>query len=104
MADTTTTEVPAGVNNFYNRMMLQAATPKLLHTRWAQVKDIPSGNSDVIKFRRYSLLSAATTALSEGITPSGSQHSVTNITATVLAYGDFITATDWLSLDRKSVV
>lgn len=81
-------------NSFYNRSMLQAARPMLLHGRWAQVKDIPKNNSDVIKFRRYSLLAANTTALSEGVTPTGSQLSVTDLSATLAQYGDFVTLTD----------
>ena len=96
MADTTTTQVSAAVNNFYDRTMLKAARPLLVHLRWAQVRDIPRNNSMVIKFRRYSLLSAATTALSEGTSPSGSQLSVTDVPATVAQYGDYITLTDVL--------
>lgn len=98
MADTTLTQVTAAVNNFYDRSMLKAARPLLLHLKWGQVRDIPKGNSLVIKFRRYSLLSAATTALSEGVTPSGSQLSVTDVTATVAQYGDYVTLTDLLLL------
>ena len=98
MANTTTTEVSAAVNNFYNRTMLKAARPLLVHLRWAQVKDIPRNNSAVIKFRRYSLLSANTTSLSEGVTPSGTVLAVTDVTGTVLQYGDFVVLTDWLEL------
>ncbi|MBI4136857.1 N4-gp56 family major capsid protein [Candidatus Roizmanbacteria bacterium] len=94
MANTTTTQVSAAVNNYFDRSLLKAARPLLLHTKWAQVRDIPRNNSLVIKFRRYSLLSANTTALSEGVTPSGSQLSVTDVTATVAQYGDFVTLTD----------
>lgn len=94
MSDTTTTQVTSAVNNFFDRSMLKAARPLLLHTRWGQVRDIPRNNSLVIKFRRYALLTASTTALSEGVTPSGSQLSVTDVTATVAQYGDFITLTD----------
>lgn len=89
-------QVASGVNNFYDRTMLKAARPLLVHLRWAQVKDLPRNNSEVIKFRRYSLLSAATTPLTEGVTPSGSQLTVTNVTATVAQYGDFVTLTDFL--------
>ncbi len=96
MSDTTTTQVASGVNNFYDRVMLKAARPLLVHLRWAQVKDIPRNNSEVIKFRRYSLLSANTTALSEGVTPSGTSLTVTDVTATVAQYGDYITLTDFL--------
>lgn len=98
MADTTLTQISPAVNNFYHRTMLQAARPLLLHLKWGQVRDLPQKNSLVIKFRRYSLLSVATTALSEGVTPSGSQLSVTDVTATVAQYGDFITITDLLLL------
>lgn len=97
MADVTTTTVSAGVNNFYDRVMLKAARPLLVHLRWAQVKDIPRNNSAVIKFRRYSLLSANTTALSEGVTPSGTSLTVTDVSATVAQYGDYITLTDFLT-------
>lgn len=96
MADTTTTQVSAAINNFYDRSLLKAARPLLVHLRWAQVRDLPRNNSGVIKFRRYSLLTAATTALSEGVTPSGSQLSVTDVTGTVAQYGDYITLTDFL--------
>lgn len=96
MANTTTTEVSAGVNNYYNRVMLKAARPLLVHLRWAQVRPIPKNNSMVIKFRRYGLLTANTVALSEGVTPSGTALSVTDISATVAQYGDFVTLTDVL--------
>ena len=96
MANTTTTQVAQAVNYFYNRTMLKAARPLLLHLKWAQVKDLPRNQGTSIRFRRYTLLSAATTALNEGVTPSGSQLSVANVEATVAQYGDFITLTDVL--------
>lgn len=96
MANTTTTEVPAAVNNFYDRTLLRKAIPLFMYTKWAQIRDIPSNQTTVIKFRRYTLLTAATTALSEGVTPSGSQLAITNVTATVLQYGDYVTLTDKL--------
>lgn len=94
---TTTTEVTAAVNNFYDRRLLLKAVPLFAHTRWAQVRDIPRNNTDVIKFRRYTLLTAATTALSEGVTPTGSTLAVTDVSATVAQYGDFVTLTDKLT-------
>lgn len=105
MSATTTTQIPAEVNNFYDRTLLFRAVPLFVHTRWAQVRDIPrKAGTTVIKFRRYGNLSAATTALTEGITPAGSQLSVTDITATVLQYGDFITITDVLDYESQDPV
>lgn len=96
MATTTLTEIPAAVSTFYDRSMLKAARPLLVHTRWGQVRDIPRNNSLAIRFRRYTLLAANTTALSEGVTPSGKQLAITNVDATVAQYGDFVTLSDVL--------
>lgn len=95
---TSTTEVSSAVNNFYDRTLLKAARPLLVHLKWAQVRDLPRKGSGVIKFRRYSLLAANTTALTEGVTPSGVQLSVTDVTATVAQYGDYVTLTDYLQM------
>jgi N4-gp56 family major capsid protein len=93
MSNTTTTQVPAEVNNFYDRTLLERAVALFVHTRWAQVRDLPkNAGTKVIKFRKYGNLTAATTPLTEGITPTGSQLSVTDITATVAQYGRRIIA------------
>ena len=95
MADTTRTQIPAEVNYFYDRALLERAVPALVHNRFAQVRDLPANaGTDSIKFRKYGSLTATTTALSEGITPSGSQLSITNVTATIAQYGDYVTITD----------
>lgn len=97
MANTTKTQIPNEQTEWYDKRLLTRAIPLFLHTMFGQVRDIPrKAGTTTIKFRRYGNLSAATTPLSEGITPAGSQLSVTDITATVLQYGDFITITDVL--------
>ena len=105
MPNTTRTEIPAEVNNFYDRTLLERAVSLFVHLRWAQIRDLPrQAGTKVIKFRRYGNLTAATTPLTEGTTPAGSQLSVTDITATVAQYGDFITVTDIVSYEsRRSV-
>ena len=95
MADTTRTQISREVNNFYDRALLERALPFLVHNRFAQVRDIPSNSgTNTIKFRRYGSLTATTTALSEGVTPSGSQLSITDVTASIAQYGDYVTLTD----------
>lgn len=96
MSQTDTTVIDPGVANFYDRRLLRKAMPRLIHLRYAQTRDIPAGSSDTIKFRRYSLLTAATTPLTEGVTPSGSTLAKSDITATVKQYGDYLTLTDKL--------
>ena len=105
MANTTTTEIPAEVNNFYDKTLLTRAVPYFVHTKWAQVRNIPrKGGTKTIKFRRYGNLVAATTPLTEGVTPTGSQLSITDITATVADYGDYVTITDVLDYQSMDPV
>ncbi len=94
----------ANVNSYYDRTLLERALPLLLHTKFAQVRDLPRNNSDVIKFRKYSSLSAATTALTEGVTPAGSALSVSDSSATVLQYGDYVTLSDKLKMETEDPI
>lgn len=99
---TSTTQIPAEVNNFYDRTLLINARPRLVHRRWAQRRPLPANaGTKTIKFRRYGALATNTTALTEGITPAGKQLSTTTITATVSQYGDFTTVTDVVSFTSK---
>lgn len=105
MSTTTTAQVPAEVNAFYSRTLLERAVALFVHTMFAQVKDLPkNAGTNVIKFRRYGNLSAATTALTEGVTPAGSALSVTDITATVAQYGDFVTVSDVVDYSSQDAV
>jgi len=105
MGNTTRAQIPAEVNVFYDKTLLMRAVPLFIHARWAQVRDIPrKAGTATIKFRRYGNLSAATTALSEGVTPTGSSLSVTDITATVAQYGDFVTITDVLDYESEDPI
>jgi N4-gp56 family major capsid protein len=100
MPNTTRTQIPKEVDAFYNRTLLERAIPLFVHTKWAQIRDIPrNAGTNVVRFRRYGNLSAATTPLTEGVTPVGSQLSQTTITATVAQYGDYITITDVLDYE-----
>lgn len=105
MATGTTTKTQiANINSFYSRDLLIRVQPLLVHNKFGMVKDIPKNNSDVIKFRRYANLSAATTPLVEGITPNGSQLSKTDVSATLNWYGDFVTLTDKLTMETEDPI
>lgn len=96
MADnlTTTSEVDPGTQVFYDRVLLERSLPDLIYEIGAQVRNIPVHGGDQIKMRRYTNLTAATTPLTEGVTPPGQQMSKTDIMATVKQYGDFVHITD----------
>lgn len=98
MNPTGTQQVTYAINNFYDRVLLERAVASFIHTRFGQVRDIPEGNTNVIKFRRYTNLTAQLTPLNEGVTPAGSSLAVTDITATVKQYGDYVTLTDFVQM------
>ena len=95
--ETISTIVPA-IASYYSGVIREKALPLLAHDKFGQIKDIPSNSSNVVKFRKYSALAAATTPLSEGNTPVGSSLSYTDITATVNQYGDYVTLSDFVLL------
>lgn len=91
----TRSNIPAEVNNFYNKTLLMRVVPLFVYNKWAQTKDITqNAGTSTAKFRRYSSLAAATTPLTEGVTPAGSSLTVTDITAVCQQYGDYLTVTD----------
>lgn len=97
--DTTRSEIANEINNFYDNVLLKRAVPNLVHGLFGQKRNVPlNSGSNVIKFRRYGSLSATTTALTEGTTPTGSSLSTTDITATVLPYGGWTRISDVVSL------
>jgi N4-gp56 family major capsid protein len=98
--ETTRTQIPSENTSFYSRELLERAVPFFTYTRFADVKDIPANSgTDTIKFRKYGSLTAQTTALVEGVTPTGKQLSVTDVTAQISYYGDYIVLTDKVNIE-----
>lgn len=109
MSATTRSQIPAEVNNFYVRTLLDRAVALFVHNRFAQIRDVPldipqNSGTGTVKFRRYANLAASTTPLGEGVTPAGKQLSVSNITADVAQYGDFIELTDVVQFESQDAV
>jgi N4-gp56 family major capsid protein len=102
--NTGTGQVTNAVNNYYDRLLLERAVPSFIQNRYADIRDIPQGNTNIIKFRRYTNLVAKTTPLVEGVTPLGSQLAITDLTATVQQYGDYVTLTDFLEMTTQDPV
>lgn len=90
----TTENIFPGFPHYYNRNLLRAAVPKMIHGMFAQVKDIPANNTLLQKFRTYALLTPNTTEITEGITPSGKKLLPTDQYIEVKQYGDYVEYTD----------
>lgn len=104
MGNTTISEVAPATQVFYDKNLLARALPALVFGRFGQQRSIKQRSGNQIKFRRYSALAVATTALTEGATPAGKQLAVTDITATLAQYGDFVTLTDFVQLVNQDPV
>ena len=74
--------------------MLTRGVPIVMIEKFGEVYVMPNKATKVAKFRRYEALSLATTPLVEGVTPSGKKLTVTDVTATLEQYGDFVPWTD----------
>ena len=102
MANSDYAALEAADQAFYDRTLLERATPELVHDKFGQDRPLKTRSTKKITFRRWNSLTANTTPLVEGITPVGTTLSKTDITATLKQYGDYVTITDvvqWTSRD-----
>lgn len=97
-AVTVSSDIPEDFKTFYEKKLLKAADPALVHELFAQEATIPKGEGKTIKWRRYAKLPKATTALTEGVTPGGSKLSMDDVTANIAQYGDFVTISDMIDM------
>lgn len=104
MSVNTLSNIPPAIQAFYDRNLLERAVPADIHGRFGQVRPIKLRSGNQIKFRRYEALSPATTPLVEGVTPSGSSLTVTDVTATLAQYGDYVTITDMVDMTNQDPV
>ena len=97
MPTMTSGDIGARTSGFVAAELLKRADPALVMQPFLQTKPIPKNSSTTIKFRRYEALTAATTALTEGITPPGNSISSTDYEATLAQIGDWVGITDVVS-------
>lgn len=74
--------------------MLTRGLPVLVLEKFGQTYVMPNNATKVAKWRRYNALPLATTPLVEGVTPTGKKATVTDVTATLEQYGDYIPWSD----------
>ena len=94
MATTTYGDITPRSAAFVSVELLRRAIPYLSLEKFGQAKTLPANKTQSIKFRRYKSLSAATTALTEGVTPPSKKLTYEDITATLSQYGDLVEITD----------
>lgn len=86
------------MKTFYDMTLIDEAQAQLVHDQFGQKRPIPQGGGKTIEFRKFAPLNKALVPLTEGVTPDGSNLSVSSMTATIAQYGDYITQSDVLEL------
>ncbi len=93
--NTTTTESTAPLfQPALNRYVIINAKEKLVFNQFGQRVKIPKGKGKAIVWDKCEPLPVTTTALTEGVTPEGTELTVTRITAEPQQYGRYIATTD----------
>lgn len=95
---TTDPGLSAENKTFYDRALIETASPYLVHDQFGQNRPIPKNGGKKIEFRKYASLPKSLTPLTEGVTPNGQKLSVSIVEAEVKQYGDYVTLSDVLDL------
>ncbi len=96
--ETTGNDLSGEMKTFYSDYLIDNAEPELVHDQFAQKHNIPKNGGKTIEFRKYDPLPKITTALAEGVTPTGQKLNMGVITATVAQYGGYVELSDMLML------
>lgn len=82
------------LKTYYDRNLLERLLPRLVWLLFGQPKPMPANEGQTVNFRRFESLPVTTTALTEGVTPTSDDVTITQITATPIQYGHWIEVTD----------
>ncbi len=94
MATTTFGDISPRVAAYAEKKLLERGQPYLVLEKFGQSKELPANNSKVMKFRRYEALDSTPATLTEGVTPTSTILTATDVTATLQQYGGLTTITD----------
>lgn len=97
MVDTLST-LSVEAKEYYDLDLLYRAQAAQVMYQGGQKRNVGKNKGNSISWRRFNSLSVATTALTEGTTPSATSLSTTEVTATIAQYGAFAEISDALDM------
>ena len=102
---TTTSQLPAAVQQTLGRRLLSVKIPYLIHTLAAEKSSLPRGGGRFKRFRRYNKLSTATVPLGPtGIDPAAQTATVVDIDAQMQFYGTYVQINEQVPLQTQEPV
>jgi len=102
MAITTTSVLPAPVQQSFSFKLLSVPVPYMIHKVPADLKAMPRNGGTTLRMRRYNPLATATVPLgNSGITPPPQQLTAINIDAQMDFYGTYILLNEQVTLQNQ---
>ncbi|KKN33425.1 hypothetical protein LCGC14_0803920 [marine sediment metagenome] len=105
MSITTTSVLPAPVQQSFSYKLLSVPTPYFIHKIPAMLKQMPRNGGTTLRMRRYDPLPTATVPLgNSGVNPPPVQLTAINIDATMDFYGQYILLNEQVTLQNQDPV
>lgn len=105
MAITTTSVLPAPVQQSFDEKLLATPVPDMIHNYAAMHKRMPANGGTTLRMRRYNALNTALVPLgNSGVTPPGQTLTAVDIDAKIDFYGTFIQLSEQVTLQNQDPV
>lgn len=105
MAITTTSILPAPVQQSFSYKLLSVPVPNMIHNIPAVKKQMPRNGGKSLRMRRYNPLATAMVPLgNSGITPPAQELTAVDIDATISLYGTYIIINEQVTLQAQDPV
>lgn len=102
---TTTTVLPAPVQQSFSYKLLAVPVPNMIHNIPAMLKQMPRNGGTTLRMRRYDPLDTAIVPLGNtGVTPPPQQLTAVNIDAEIEFYGTYIILNEQVTLQNQDPV
>ena len=102
MTITTTTTLPAPVQQSFSYKLLSVPTPYFIHRIPAMLKRMPRNGGTILRMRRYNALPTALVPLgNSGVTPPPVNLTAVNIDAEMDFYGQYIILNEQVTLQNQ---
>lgn len=102
MAVTTTSLLPAPVQQSFSYKLLSVPTPDFIHNLAAEKKYMPRHGGTTLRFRRYNRLNTALVPLgNSGATPPAQTLSAVDIDAKISFYGTYVRLNEQVTLQNQ---
>jgi N4-gp56 family major capsid protein len=105
MAITTTSTLPAPVQQSFDYMLLSVPVPNMIHSIPAMRKRMPKHGGTTLRMRRYNPLNVALVPLGNtGVTPPAQQLTALDIDAKISWYGSYVLINEQVTIQNQDPV